>query len=141
MKRPPLQPRSRLAHEAAAWAWSQGHFDALNEAIFLAFFERGEDIGEPEVLAALAANAGLDGEALRQSLKRHDHLDEVLADERRAARYGLTGVPAFVAGGAVLFGVQRAEALEELVRRASLAPEGDPEGADPLPQVPIKIGR
>jgi predicted DsbA family dithiol-disulfide isomerase len=45
MKLPPVQPRSRLAHEAARWAREQGCFDDYHAAVFRSFFERGEDIG------------------------------------------------------------------------------------------------
>src|SRR5262249_2699256 len=109
MRLPPVKPRSRLAHEAALWARKQGRFDRMHEAIFRAYFERGEDIGRIDALETLASSAGMSGEGLRAALERHDHLEEVLADERQAARYGLSGVPAFVAAGAVLFGVQTAD--------------------------------
>jgi predicted DsbA family dithiol-disulfide isomerase len=46
MKLPPLQPRSRIAHEAAHWARSEGRFDDYHAEVFRAFFERGEDIGD-----------------------------------------------------------------------------------------------
>jgi predicted DsbA family dithiol-disulfide isomerase len=70
MKLPPLQPRSRLAHEAAHWARTQGRFDDYHAAIFRAFFERGEDIGDIEVLMPLATDLGLDMESLRAALKK-----------------------------------------------------------------------
>lgn len=139
MKLPSVQPRSRSAHEAARWARNQGRFDQMNEAIFRAFFERGEDISNHDVLAALASSEGMNGEDLKQALERHDHLMEVMADERTAATYGLRGVPAFVAGGAVLFGVQSADTLEELVNRASQVT--DEEIAGPLPHLPIKLSK
>jgi predicted DsbA family dithiol-disulfide isomerase len=54
MKLPPVQPRSRLAHEAAHWAREQGRFDDYYAAVFRCFFERGE--GRVEVLTSLAAS-------------------------------------------------------------------------------------
>lgn len=140
MRLPPVQPRSRLAHEAAAWARHQGAFDLMNEAIFRAFFERGEDIGQPDVLVALAESVGLKGEALRRALDHHEYRSEVLADEQLAARHGLRGVPAFVAGGTVLFGVQSAEALEEFIRAAERTSNISP-SSGPLPERPVKITR
>jgi predicted DsbA family dithiol-disulfide isomerase len=116
MKLPPLQPRSRLAHEATQWAVAQDRSDDYRRAVFRAFFERGEDIGDPEVLVALAAGLDLDGESLCRALDRHEHRDEVLEDERQAQVLGLRGVPAFVANRkAALSGVQPAENLEQLV--------------------------
>ena len=138
MRLPPVQPRSRLAHEAVAWARSHDRFEPMHKAIFRAFFERGEDIGQADVLAALATSIGLGGGGLKRSLERHDHLEEVLADERQAAHCGLSGVPAFVAGGAVLFGVQPADTLEEFVRLASRASDATPPQG-PLPHVPVRL--
>ncbi len=46
LRLPPVQPRSRLAHEAAHFAATQGLFDAMNTALFRAFFEDGCDIGD-----------------------------------------------------------------------------------------------
>jgi predicted DsbA family dithiol-disulfide isomerase len=140
MKLPPVQPRSRLAHEAAAWARRHARFEQMNEAIFRALFERGEDIGNPDLLARLASSEGMDAVSLRASLDRREFLDEVLMDEKRAEAFALSGVPAFVAGGAVLFGVQSADALEEFVRLASRAPDSELKGG-PLPHVPVKLKR
>ena len=118
MQLPPLQPRSRLAHQAAHWARMHGRFDEYHAAIFRAFFERGEDIGEITVLVSLAAAAGLDGEALRQALESRQFEQSVLADERDAEALGVRGVPAFIADRkAALSGVQTVEALRALVER------------------------
>ena len=119
MRLPPVQPRSRLAHQAAHWARSLGRFDEYSAAVFRAFFERGEDIGETEVLLRLAADAGLDPSGLREALEAREFEPGVLADEREAAELGLGGVPAFIADGRLaLSGVQPLERLRELVERA-----------------------
>ena len=119
MRLPPSQPRSRRAHEAAHWARSLGRFDDYNAAVFRAFFERGEDIGSGDVLAQLAAGAGLDPEGLRAALERREFEPGVIADEREAAELGVSGVPAFVADRRLaLSGVQTLEGLRELVERA-----------------------
>jgi predicted DsbA family dithiol-disulfide isomerase len=123
MRLPPVQPRSRRAHEAAKWAASVGRFDEYNGAVFRAFFERGEDIGETEVLVSLAATMGLDGEGLRSSLDQLEFEGQVLADEHEAQMLGVRGVPAFVANRrAALSGVQSVEALEALVDRVRALP-------------------
>ncbi len=118
MQLPPVQPRSRLAHEAAQWARREGRFDDYNAAVFRAFFERGEDIGRIEVLTALAQGLGLQHESLRHALERHEFEPSVLDDEREAQALGVRGVPAFIADRkAALSGVQSAQALKELVER------------------------
>ena len=116
MKLPPLQPRSRRAHEAAHWARATGYFNAYNTAIFRAFFERGEDIGKKDVLVRLASDMGLDGEALRGALEQGKFEKSVLAEEQDAQRYGIRAVPAFVAGGQMMLsGVQSLDRLRDLV--------------------------
>lgn len=117
MKLPPLQPRSRLAHEAAHWAGTQGRSDDYHEAVFRAFFERGEDIGEIGVLTLLAADLGLDGASLRAALEKHEFEKSVLQDEEEAARIGVRGVPAFVADRkTAASGVQSVESLQKLIQ-------------------------
>lgn len=117
MKLPPIQPRSRLAHEAAHWTRTQGRFDDYHEAIFRAFFERGEDIGDIEVLTSLASGLEMDSESLRRALESHEFEKRVLDDEREARALGVTGVPAFIADRkAALTGVQPVGSLKQLVQ-------------------------
>jgi predicted DsbA family dithiol-disulfide isomerase len=116
MKLPPLQPRSRRAHEAAHWARAQGRFDEYHAAIFRAFFEGGEDIGDAAVLVSLATTLGLDGPSLRHALDTGQFETSVLDDEQEAGALGVTGVPAFVANRkAALTGVQPLKNLGQLV--------------------------
>lgn len=118
MKLPPVQPRSRRAHGAAKWAGSIQRFDDYNEALFRAFFERGEDISDTEVLVKLAADLRLDAEGLRRALDRREFEEQVLADEGEAEKLGVRGVPAFVANRrAALSGVQPVAALQALIDR------------------------
>lgn len=93
LRLPPVQPRSRKAFEAAAFAAKQGRFDAMHEALFRAFFEEGRDIGRIDVLVETGAKAGVQPEALRAALQDGRHEAEVLADQELARRLGVTGVP------------------------------------------------
>lgn len=118
MRLPPVQPRSRLAHEAAKWAQTLGRFDDYNAALFRAFFERGEDIGTTEVLVKLAADLELDATNLRDALDKRKFESSVVNDEQEAAVLGMSGVPAFVANRrAALSGVQSVEAFQGLINR------------------------
>lgn len=93
LKLPPVQPRSRLALEAVAFADSHGRFAAMHEALFRGFFEQGRDIGSIEVLCAIGQEAGLDPAALRQALQEGRHTAGVVDDEDLAHRLGVSGVP------------------------------------------------
>lgn len=96
LKLPPVQPRSRKAFEAVAYAREQGRFDLMHEALFRAFFEDGRDIGNLDVLAAIGAECGLDRHGLAAALDGGIHTAEVLEDEQLAQRLGVSGVPIMV---------------------------------------------
>ena len=86
LKRPPIQPHSRLAHEAAQWAEKQGHFKEYHCAVFRVFFEHGKDIGDREILKELAVDLQLDARSLHISLINNEHTALILADEEKARR-------------------------------------------------------
>lgn len=120
MKRPPVQPHSRLAHEAAKWAEKQGHFEEYHFAVFRAFFQHGKDIGDREILKGLAADLQLDANSLQAALLRGEFTAAVLADEEKARRIDVRAVPSFVVAGKVLAaGVQTVGSLRELLARAA----------------------
>jgi len=118
MKMPPVQPRSRLAHEATQWAGTKGRLEDFNAAVFRAFFERGEDIGQIGVLLQLASNLSLDLKALRAALENGEFRTSVLKDEHDAQALGVRAVPSFVADRrAMLSGVQSVAMLQGLIRQ------------------------
>lgn len=96
LRLPPVQPRSRLAHEAEHHARRQGFGDPMRRAIFRAFFEDGRDIGRPEVLLDIGAAIGLDVGRLQGALTDGSETALVLADEREAIDLGIRGVPAML---------------------------------------------
>jgi predicted DsbA family dithiol-disulfide isomerase len=61
-----------------------------------AYFVDGEAVGEPDVLAWLATEAGLEQSAVREVLDSDRFAAEVLEDELEARRLGISGVPFFV---------------------------------------------
>jgi predicted DsbA family dithiol-disulfide isomerase len=91
---PPVQPRSRLAHEAVAFARLHNKDIELHHAIFRAFFEFGEDIGKLDVLVRLAVQLGLEERALREALAEGRVHDEMMADEALSRKLEILGVPA-----------------------------------------------
>lgn len=96
LRLPPVQPRSRLALEAAEFAREHGMFDEMNRVIFRAFFEAGEDIGDCETLLGIARDVGLDDHRLLLALERGEYHQRVIADEQLAHHLGLSGVPAML---------------------------------------------
>lgn len=113
---------SRLAQELGAWADTQPGGDAIHDALFRAYFVEAKNIGDPEVLVAIAKACGLPEAGAREVLEQRSFKAAVDADWEKSHDYGVTGVPTFVANGRGVVGAQPYEALEELVRRAKAGP-------------------
>lgn len=93
LKLPPVQPRSRKAFEAVAFARDAGRFDTMHLALFRGFFEHGRNIGDSAELLRLAEENGIDSNALRAALQDGRYTGQVLQDERQAQALGISGVP------------------------------------------------
>lgn len=110
---------SRLAQELGKWADTQPGGDKLHDALYRAYFVDGRNIGDPDILVELAASVGLptaDARAVITTDRRFS--DAVDADWEKSHRYGVTGVPTFVAERYGVVGAQPYEVLEQLVEKA-----------------------
>ncbi|HEX4997746.1 MAG TPA: DsbA family oxidoreductase [Terriglobia bacterium] len=103
---------SRLAQELAK------AFPQLRGRLYRAYFEEAKNIANPDILVAIAESEGVSAEAARRVLTERLSREAVDDDWRRARRYGVTGVPSFVAGGQMLVGAHPYETLERFVRAA-----------------------
>jgi predicted DsbA family dithiol-disulfide isomerase len=107
------------AHRLLHYAKTVGKQDALKERLMRGYFIEGAAPADSETLVALAAEAGLDAQAARGVVESRDFADEVRADEERAVRLGIRGVPFFLAAGQFgASGAQPAEVLRGLLQRA-----------------------
>jgi predicted DsbA family dithiol-disulfide isomerase len=110
---------SRLAQELGKWADTQpGGGDRLHDALYRAYFVDGRNIGDAEVLVELAASVGLPAEEARAVIAERRFSDAIDADWEKSHRYGVTGVPTFVAVRWGVVGAQPYEVLEQLVEKA-----------------------
>ncbi|MGW4033497.1 DsbA family oxidoreductase [Streptomyces sp. NPDC004838] len=82
----------RLLHLARA----HGRQGELLNLAYRANFAEERSVYDPEVLVALAVEAGLDEGEAREVLAGDRYADDVRADEREAAELGANGVPFFV---------------------------------------------
>lgn len=84
-------------------------------AIFEALWQEGRDIGDPDVLAELAADSGLDAEEIRDAIEDDEMRDRVEALFSDAQQQGVTGVPTFAYDGYGARGAVPPEQLKRLV--------------------------
>jgi predicted DsbA family dithiol-disulfide isomerase len=113
---------SRLAQELAKWADAQPGFAGIHQALYRAYFVEGRNIGDIEVLVDIARSVGLPEDQARAVLVERTFRDLVDQDWQKARRYGITGVPSFVAGGTKIVGAQPYEVLAQQLRAAGTEP-------------------
>ena len=88
-------PCTRKALALAEHARDQGKLHPLRRALMDAFWRRGEDLEDPAVLSAAAAEAGLDPKAALAAVDDPAIAARVAAMGREAAQAGVTGIPTF----------------------------------------------
>lgn len=112
-------PSSLDAHRLVAFAARRGSAEGLVMAIFRAHFAQGLDVGNRTTLAALALDAGIPDAA--EFLASEAETDTIHAENLRAHRLGINGVPCFVIGGRhAIAGAQESEVIERLLDVAAL---------------------
>ncbi|WP_286365502.1 DsbA family oxidoreductase [Rossellomorea vietnamensis] len=84
------------AHRLTMYAKTKGLMKEMTERILHALFTESKHIGDHETLTDLAAEVGLDREAVAKMLASDEMADEVRADERAAQQIGVSGVPFYL---------------------------------------------
>lgn len=107
------------AHRLAHFAQEKGLSQALTERLMQAYFTEGAFLGDPEELAKLAAEAGLNPEEVLQVLQSDAYAENVRADENEAMNLGVRGVPFFVLDGKfAVSGAQPDSVFDQALSRA-----------------------
>lgn len=109
-------PSSLDAHRLVRFAAREGLGEATVDTLFHGHFVEGADLGHIETLVQLAARVGLDHIAVHRFLESTADADAVHAENLRAHRLGINGVPCFVLEGRhAIAGAQEPEVLERLL--------------------------
>jgi len=109
-------PPSLDAHRMVRLATRMGVADRAVNALFEGYFTAGADIGQAEVLVAIGRRIGLEPEAVLRCLASQAEATAVHADNLRAHRLGINGVPCFVIDGKhAIAGAQEPEVLDRLL--------------------------
>lgn len=116
------QPNTLDAHRLIAWAQAQDGAEDVVERLFRAYFLEGRFIGERDVLAAIAGEAGLSADVALAYLSTNENAERIAVMDRRARELGVSGVPFFIFDGKVaVSGAQEAsvlvDAFDEAARR------------------------
>ncbi len=104
------------AHKVAQYAKLKGKGAEFSESTLSAYFEKGLNIDDVEVLVELGKAVGLDEEGIRGAYASDDYLLKVRQDEQWAQMVGVKGVPHFVFDNTVsLSGAQSSETFKDAI--------------------------
>ncbi len=122
-------PNTLKAHQLMYLAETRGlEQSALAEELMSAFFERGEDIGDPDVLMDLAGRHGLASDEVQRVVGDEAAKQVVVAREGQVRASGIAGVPGFLLNRRMLMiGAQESDAMVNAFDRAMFG-----EGTDEL---------
>ena len=87
--------------------------DAYLEVVLKAMWEGGRKMDDPEVVAQVLAEAGLDARALLAATQDPEVKAELIANTQAAADRGAFGVPTFFVGDEMFFGKERLGQVED----------------------------
>ena len=83
--------------------------------MFLAYFQRGENIGRHDTLRNICSAVGLDPAVGQNVLEQRSYRNSVDRDWERSREIGITAVPTFVLDEKRLVGAQPYHKLERMV--------------------------
>ncbi len=113
------RPNTIDSHRLIHWAASSGKQAEIVERLFRAYFEEGRDIGVSAVLAAIARDAGMDGELVENLLAQDADRELVEQEDAQANRMGVSGVPTFIfANKYMISGAHDAETIAQIIDKA-----------------------
>ena len=116
-----LRANTVLAHRLLWWASTPNcpaSQSAVQDRFMRAYFTEGDDIGDPERLAALLGELGVDPAATVDFLSSDSGTDEVAKEIERAGEHGISAVPTFVVNEQwAIPGAQDVDTFERVLRR------------------------
>ncbi|MEM9620379.1 MAG: DsbA family oxidoreductase [Pseudomonadota bacterium] len=111
-------PNTLLAHRLLEFAVPHDKQHELAEALFIAYFCQGKDVGKRDVLVEVAAGVGLDSAAAAEFLSSDAGTAEVQQQLARAPELGVSGVPGYyIANAFLLPGAQTSEVMGQIINR------------------------
>jgi predicted DsbA family dithiol-disulfide isomerase len=110
-------PNTLNAHRLIRWAAEAGTQAEIVEALFMAYWNQGKDIGDINVLSEIAETSGL--KRARKDLVTDKDKLEIFSEVKQAQSMGIQGVPTFIVAQKYgVSGAQSPELLADGIRRA-----------------------
>ena len=111
-------PNTLDAHRLIRWSMSAGKQPAVVEALFVAYWRDGKDVGDIQVLADIATSCGMDGREIAILLKQDTDKAAVLTEAQKAMEMGVQGVPTMIFNHKYgISGAQDAATVADTIRK------------------------
>jgi len=105
-----------LAMRAAMAAQAAGVHDIFYPEVFKAIWEDDKDISQPDILAAVLNEAGLDGKALVAATQMAEIKQALMDATQACVDRGAFGLPTFFLGDEMYFGKDRVWQIEQALK-------------------------
>ena len=112
----PKKMRTFNAHEAVEYAKTEGVGSQLIEALYIAYWVRGEDINNVDVLLGVASGIVKDLDALKKAVYTKQFKDNIVGFDDDAYARGVYNVPTFFIDGAS-YAEQPYSALRKAIKK------------------------
>jgi predicted DsbA family dithiol-disulfide isomerase len=93
---PERSPNTLNAHRLIHWAGLESLQGPVMDALFRGYWQEGLDIGDIEILADIAARAGMDRALVLRLLQSDSDMEDIKARDEDARAKGVTAVPSFL---------------------------------------------
>jgi len=118
-----IRPNTLKAHRLLKWAQVEDVGSAVSEGLFKATFDTLENISDPDVLARIGFNSGMNAAGLVKRIASNEDRESVLAEIQYFRGLGVSGVPTFIYNGQfAIQGAQPVEAHLKAIKQAQDAP-------------------
>jgi 2-hydroxychromene-2-carboxylate isomerase len=116
---PRIFPINTILAQRVACAVPSEHAAAWTLAIMTAYWAKGADISQPEVVQGIADSLGLNGKALLERALTQEIKDQLRSNTDEAIARGAFGAPTFFVGDTMFWGNDRLVLIEECLMSAA----------------------
>jgi 2-hydroxychromene-2-carboxylate isomerase len=102
----------------AVAAQAEGVFDRYVDAAFAAMWADQKNMSDPDVVAAVLQQAGLDGARLLARTQEPEVKERLVQNTEASVARGMFGSPTFFVGDAIFFGKDKLRDVEDEIARA-----------------------
>ncbi|MDO4535937.1 MAG: DsbA family protein [Clostridium perfringens] len=109
-------PKSKLAFEAYYFANEHGKGNEFQDKVYEAFFEKGRDIGQVNVLSEIADEIGLSPADVKYALENRKYKQKKEEQLQMGKVDNIDSIPTIIIGGTKVVGYKSKEVFEDIIK-------------------------